>query len=96
MILAAAQGALSQARILGGSIGLATGTIILNNKLNNGLAGVLDAAQIKSLEQSLSTIGTLSATNRAIVANVFSDSFNKQMRVCTYLSVRAIISLVFP
>ena len=90
--VAAAQGAISQARILGGSLGLAMATIVLNSKLGDGLAGVQDPAQIKGLEQSLSSIATLSGPDYAMVAQIYTDSFNTQMRICTYLSAATVIA----
>ena len=92
MSTAAAQGALSQSRILGGSIGLSIATIVLNNKLSDGLAGDLDPARIKSLEQSLNTISTLSPANQSRVVQLYSDAFNEQMRICTYVSAAALLA----
>lgn len=89
---AAAQGALSQARVLGGSIGLSMATIVLNNKLSQQLRGVLDPAKLKALEQSLNTIGSLSPANQARVGQVYTDSFNEQMRICTYLSIFTLLA----
>ena len=92
--VAAAQGALSQARMLGGSIGLSMGTIVLNNKLSTGLAGVLDPVRIKSLEQSLNNISSLNPTDQALVAQTYTDAFNAQMRICTYLSAVALVAAI--
>ena len=69
-------------------------TIVLNNKLNNGLAGVLDPARIKSLEQSLNNISTLSPANQGLVAQMYTDAFNEQMRICTYLSAAAVLAAI--
>ena len=69
-------------------------TIVLNNKLSTGLAGALDPARIKELEQSLSTISSLSPENQALVAKVYADSFNEQMRVCCYLSIFALLAAI--
>lgn len=69
-------------------------TIVLNRKLSNGLTGVLDPGRIKSLEQSLSTISTLSPANRDLVAQLYTDAFNEQMRICTYLSAAALLAAV--
>ena len=85
---------MSQSRILGGSIGLSMATIVLNHKLSTGLAGTLDAARIKQLEQSLNTISSLSPANQALVAKLYADSFNEQMRVCTYLSIFALLAAI--
>lgn len=77
--------------MLGGSIGLSMATIVLNNKLSTGLAGVLDPVRIKSLEQSLNNISTLNPTDQALVAQTYADAFNAQMRICTYLSALALV-----
>ncbi|KAL8684318.1 MAG: hypothetical protein Q9224_006442 [Gallowayella concinna] len=84
--VAAAQGALSQARILGGSIGLAMATVVLNNRISDNLAGVVDPLGIKSIQQSVNSIVALSPTNQALVSRAYSDAFNEQMRICAYLS----------
>ena len=89
---AAAQGAISQARILGGSIGLSIATIILNRKLTRELTGILSPSQLRSLEQSLTTILKLDSADRAAVAVIYAASFNAQMRICIYLSTAAIVA----
>ena len=91
---AAAQGALNQARVLGGSLGLSVATIVLNKKLRNGLNGVLDSVQIKSLEQAFNTISTLSPTAQNLVADLYTNAFNEQMRICTYLSAVALLAAI--
>ena len=88
----AAQGALSQARILGGSVGLAIATIVLNNKLRDGLSGKLTDGQIGSLEKSLSTLKDLDLSEQSLVAQVYADSFNAQMRICTYVSIIGLLA----
>ena len=67
-------------------------TIVLNKKLGTGLAGALDLARIQDLQQSLNSLGSLSPANQALVAKMYADSFNEQMRVCTYLSVFALLA----
>ena len=85
---------MSQARALGGTFGLAVATIVLNNKLSTCLTGVLDPARVKSLEQSLNNISTLNSNDQALVAQAYTDAFNSQMRVCTYLSAVALLAAV--
>ena len=80
--------------MLGGSIGLSMATIILNKKLSNGLAGALDPTQLANLERSLNTISTLSPANQGLVAQMYTNAFNEQMRVCTYLSVVALFAAI--
>ena len=67
-------------------------TIVLNNKVRNGLARVLDPARIKSLEQSLKNISTLTIADQGLVAQMYKDAFNEQMRICTYLSAVALLA----
>ncbi|KAH8692258.1 putative MFS multidrug transporter [Talaromyces proteolyticus] len=90
--IAAAQGAISQARIFGGSIGLSIATIVLNHKINTELAGILTPFQLHNLEQSLTTIAELSPSDRAAVTRVYAASFGTQMRICTYLSAAGVIA----
>ena len=80
--------------MLGGSIGLSMATIVLNNKLSTGLAGILDPARIKSLEQSLNNISTLNPSDQALVVQTYTDAFNAQMRICTYLSAVALLAAI--
>ncbi|KAL8653431.1 MAG: hypothetical protein Q9226_003849 [Calogaya cf. arnoldii] len=90
--VAAAQGALSQARILGGSIGLAMATIVLNNKIGDNLAGVMPPVGIEAIQQSVNAVAALSPANQGLVAKAYSDAFNEQMRICTYLSAAAFVT----
>ena len=92
--VAAAQGAVSQARALGGIIGLSIATVVLNNKLSTCLTGVLDPARVQSLEESLNDISTLNPDDQALVAQAYTDAFNSQMRICTYLSAVALLAAI--
>ena len=78
--------------MLGGSIGLSIATIVLNRKFNANLAGVLDPAQLRNIEQSLSTILRLNLSDRAVVGKVYAESFNEQMRLCTFLSAACVVA----
>lgn len=70
------------------------GTIVLNNKLHNGLATALDPARLKDLEQSLNTIVTLSPADQRLVARLYAYAFNEQMRICTYISAAALLAAI--
>ena len=85
---------MSQARALGGTIGLSIATIVLNNKLSTCLTGVLGTVRVKSLQQSLSYISTLNPNDQALVAQAYTDAFNSQMRICTYLSAVALLAAI--
>jgi hypothetical protein len=92
---ASAQGAMGQARVLGGNIGLAIASMILNQQVATNLAEALSVTQLKNLQQSLSTLSSLELSQQAAVAIVFSNSFNEQMRICTYSSALALIVALF-
>lgn len=79
---ASAQGAVSQVRVLGGSIGLAVATILFNHRLSKDLLSVLSPAEIETLQRSLETISNLQPSQKIAVAKAFADSFNDQMRLC--------------
>ncbi len=64
----------------------------MNHRLTTDLAGVLDGAQLRALERSMSTMRRLGSSERAAVATVFAKAFNEQMRVCTYLSVAGLLA----
>ena len=84
---AVAQGAISQARVLGGSIGLAIATIVLNNKLSERLSAILSSEHITQLQRSFSTIHSLEPQHQAIVGMVYSEAFKQQMQICAFVSV---------
>ena len=95
MTLATLQGALGQARILGGTIGLSVATIIFNHNIATDLPGILSPTQLTNLQQSITTIFDLEPQQQVKVAEAFADSFNKQMRFCMYLSAVAVVVALF-
>ncbi len=76
MFAAAIQGAVLQARILGGSIGLAIAIIVLNHNFTTHLSSVLSSSELSNLRQSLSTILQLQPSQQLAVTKVFASSFN--------------------
>jgi hypothetical protein len=89
---AASQGIVTQARALGGTIGLAVATIVFNRNLAGTLGSSLTSAALHDLQQSLSTISKLPQEQQAAVVNVYAQSFNQQMRIATYISVFGFIA----
>lgn len=79
---AVAQGLQAQLRILGGNIGLAVATIILNARLNADLSGVLTPEQLSGLKRSLKTLSLLNPSEKAAVGASFANSFRYQILVC--------------
>ncbi|KAB8303027.1 hypothetical protein EYC80_004481 [Monilinia laxa] len=80
---AVAQGITSQARILGGSIGIATSTAILDLTRQHQLAGIVSSAQLASLESSSKS---MTYTEINAVRQAYSDSFSEDMKVCAIVA----------
>ncbi|KAK7417041.1 hypothetical protein QQX98_004802 [Neonectria punicea] len=86
---APAQGILSQLRLLGGSLGIATSTALLHQKVNEYLNGVLTPAE-------LATIGGpdthLSRSQLDSVHYAYAESFRADMKVAAGISAIGVIS----
>lgn len=85
---AATQGALTQMRSLGGSIGLAIAVIIFNSRIRSSslLRQALLPQQTAALYKSPLAIETLSPPQQALVAATYAEAFAQQMRVAAYVS----------
>ena len=75
-------GALTQARILGGSIGLAVCTNILNKKVKSE-SSFLSSQQMNDLLQSTQTIKTLPPNLQEAMRQVFGKGYNEEMQALT-------------
>nr|POE51690.1 efflux pump roqt [Quercus suber] len=91
--LAVTQGALAQARNLGGSIGLAIGVIIFNAAIRSStaLAAALSPAQQSALYKSPLVIASFDPQQQALVSEVFAHAFTQEMRIALYMSVVAFV-----
>ncbi|EAA36192.2 MFS general substrate transporter [Neurospora crassa] len=82
--LAAAQGAVAQVRVLGGSLGLSICTIIFNDILQTSLgpateAGRFPATVLDQLHRSPLAVFMLPPEQQVLVKKVYSDAFRYQM-----------------
>lgn len=84
-------GAITQIRVLGGTIGLAICTAVLNQHVRHGLAVVLSPHQIASILLSVSSTSDLDATSEKAVRRVFAEGYNQQMRIMTGFSAVAFL-----
>ena len=84
-------GIVNQARILGGAIGLACSTIVLNIRFGTDLQGILSAAEIRSLRESLNVIPSFTVEKQVAVQHAFAHAFSDQFRVCMYIAVACVI-----
>ena len=80
---------------MGGAIGLAASTIILNARFVDELPGILTPYELNSLRQSLNYIPLLSYEQQIAVAETFAKSFDDQLRYCTYVAAACVVISVF-
>ncbi|TGO67758.1 hypothetical protein BOTNAR_0036g00350 [Botryotinia narcissicola] len=80
---AVAQGITSQARILGGSIGIAASTAILSLAQQTQLIGIVSPEQLASLESSAKS---MTDSQLHAVRQAYSDSFSEDMKVCAIVA----------
>ena len=87
------QGALTQMRTLGGSIGLAAGVIVFNQALTSSqpLRNALTADELTGIQQSPLYISELQPNEKAIVSTVFADAFTAQIKTATYISAASFL-----
>ncbi len=85
------QGIASQARLFGGSIGVAAANAVTNQALQTNLAGKLSPAQIHSLQYSTNSLQSLNETQRQLVRIAYADSFEGTMKVCVYVSAAGLL-----
>lgn len=90
---APAQGLMAQSRILGGNIGLAVATIVLNRELSKSLSasGLFTPEEIKSVQGSLNAVETFTAAQREAVGRSFSSAFKIQIQICLILAALSLL-----
>ena len=76
-------GALTQARILGGSIGLAACTNILNHKVKSQSQHFLSSQQLNGILASAQTINALPPDLQILIRRIFADGYNEEMQALT-------------
>lgn len=82
------QGSLTQMRTLGGSVGLAAGVIVFNQKIRSSpaLNNALTSAQLSTIFRSPLAVEQLSQRERQIVSRIYAEAFSSEMRVATYMA----------
>ena len=84
-------GALAQSRILGGSLGLAVCTNVLNNKIKSE-SGSLTTRQLDDLLRSAQSIKALPPSVRETVRQTYAKGYNEEMQVLIAFAGAAILS----
>ncbi|KAH6721698.1 MFS multidrug transporter-like protein [Leptodontidium sp. MPI-SDFR-AT-0119] len=84
-----AQGIIAQARVLGGSIGIAASTAILSTMQHRYLSALLTPSQLSTLEFSSHT---LTETQLLAVRKAYSTAFSESMKVCAAVSGACVLA----
>ncbi|KAH7316498.1 major facilitator superfamily-domain-containing protein [Stachybotrys elegans] len=91
---ASAQGAVAQARVLGGCLGLSICTVIFNLHTNQYLEGHLTEDQLSTLDRSPLSGLSLPSELRQLVRTVYADAFAEEIKVMTIVcAVMVVVSL---
>ncbi len=81
-------------RVFGGSLGVASSFIVLNQMVQDRLADILTAEQLAAFYQSPVAIYGFAPLQQVAVRGVYIDTFNLDMRVCAGISAACILAAV--
>lgn len=91
---AVTMGAVTQIRVLGGTIGLAACAALLINHIRTEASKFLTADQVASILLSSENIALLPTEMQARTRVMYATGYSEQMRVMLYFSAAALLSLV--
>ncbi|KAK0722635.1 major facilitator superfamily transporter [Lasiosphaeria miniovina] len=91
--MAVVMGWLTQIRVLGGTIGLAVCSALLNNHITSETSAFLSADQTGALLQSFQNIHALAPDVQDRVRAVYETGYSGQMRAMLYFCAAALLSL---
>ncbi|KAJ3459547.1 hypothetical protein FSOLCH5_014008 [Fusarium solani] len=93
--LSVMMGALTQIRVLGGTVSLAICATILNNQLAPKLDRVVTPEQAAAIYDSISAVNDLNSTQKAAVRQAFAEGYNLQNIFMTVMSALGLITSFF-
>ncbi|GAP82366.2 putative multidrug transporter [Rosellinia necatrix] len=93
--LAVAQGIIAQARVLGGSIGIAICSILFNARVTHGLNGKIDSDDLEKLHHSPKISSWLPPDLQLMIRLVYTEAFNDDIKVLIGVAVIGVITSCF-
>ncbi|KAJ4117611.1 hypothetical protein NW768_010978 [Fusarium equiseti] len=93
--LSVMMGALTQIRVLGGTVSLAICATILNNHLKPKLADIVSAEQAAAIFDSVSAIENLNPSQQLAVRKAFAEGYNMQNIFMTAMAAAGLIASLF-
>lgn len=93
--LAAAQGAVAQARVFGGALGLAICTVVFNERLQRGLGpgsgSGMSERELEMIHRSPMSVLSLPQDVRDEVGGVYLTAFREQMLIMTAVAAASVV-----
>jgi hypothetical protein len=80
--------------VFGGSLGVASSFIVLNNTIQDRLTNVLSPTQLRDFCTSPTAIYSFVSLQQLEVREVYIDTFNANMRVCIGISPVSIVAVL--
>ncbi|KAI1759106.1 MFS general substrate transporter [Hypoxylon sp. FL1150] len=93
--LAVAQGAIAQARVFGGAIGIAICTIIFNGRVTLDLQSELDPADLAALHHSPTIASWLPRNVQRLVRSVYASAFTSDISVMIGVAIAGVVASTF-
>ncbi|KAH8907444.1 MFS general substrate transporter [Coniochaeta sp. PMI_546] len=90
--LAVAQGAVAQARVLGGCIGLTVGTLVFNQLIQEELSSVLNHEQLDAIHRSPMAIFSMPTDLQLLVTRVYVSAFTSQVLGLLIVSIIGLVT----
>ncbi|KAK0636738.1 major facilitator superfamily transporter [Bombardia bombarda] len=92
--MAVAMGSVTQIRVLGGTIGLAICSALLNNHITTEVSKILTPVEVQALLRSFHSIKLLAPETQLEVRRVYAAGYNEQMRVMLYFSIVSLLAIL--
>ncbi|KAH7157524.1 major facilitator superfamily domain-containing protein, partial [Dactylonectria estremocensis] len=93
--LASAQGAVSQARVLGGCIGLSVCTVIFNAHVNEYLGDHLTPEQLQDLHRSPASSVHLPLDLQDLIRHVYAGAFEEEIKIMMIVCAAMVAIAIF-
>lgn len=89
---AISQGVISQARVLGGAIGVAASNAVFHYQLQARLAGIVPQTQLSQVQLNSETVESLTLAQQDDVRVTFASSFDESMQICTGIAALGLLA----
>jgi hypothetical protein len=85
-------GALTQIRVLGGTVALAICSAVMSNHLRESLAGVVTPEEAQEISEALGAMNKLDPERMRLVRMAFAEGYRTQIKILTGFSAAALVA----